>query len=369
MEKITDIKYAVDTYRPEYVITGNIVRFVASHGEDVFSINHTGSIRASFFDVVTGAKAHLPEGTDVRFLDPLTVLLEGPGILVKIVDQGSTDIAAASADGDDDWDAEDPDINTNLWTVERRDINVTVYGGDAVLRRFYEAWVSKIHPSKTPQVQWHYMVKGERHYNTFYLPPARIVKDAYYPWIKEGIDSYVTRFLRSNNSVIILRGEAGTGKSSFIQHLIWKSGTNAMLTYEDSLFKSDDMFRHFMSSKTTNLLLMEDADLFLTGRVKDGNTTMSKFLNVSDGILHFPRKKLVISSNVIDLDKMDPALVRPGRCFDTPHFRALTYEEALEAAKMAEVEPPTVPRDYTLAEVFASRPAHTIRAGFLRGVA
>jgi ATP-dependent 26S proteasome regulatory subunit len=42
---------------------------------------------------------------------------------------------------------------------------------------------------------------------------------------------------------------------------------------------------------------------------------MSRFLNISDGLIKLPNKKLVFTTNVTNFENIDSALLRPGRCF------------------------------------------------------
>jgi hypothetical protein len=126
-----------------------------------------------------------------------------------------------------------------------------------------------------------------------------------------------------------------------------------MFTYEDELLKTDVMFVDFIAGKS-DLLVVEDADLFLRSREHDGNRTMAKFLNISNGLAsNGQRKKIIFTANLTDSSQIDSALLRAGRCFDCLMFRRLTLEEACAAAAVAGLPPPTRLPDYTLAELFA----------------
>ena len=78
----------------------------------------------------------------------------------------------------------------------------------------------------------------------------------------------------------------------------------------------------------------------------------ARFLNVSDGLIKFPAKKVIFTTNLDDFKKVDEALLRPGRCYGMIRCRALTYEEAGAAAKVAGLKLPEKTRDYTIAELF-----------------
>ena len=85
---------------------------------------------------------------------------------------------------------------------------------------------------------------------------------------------------------------------------------------------------------------------------------MFKILNASDGLIKLPNKKMIFTANLADDSQIDPALTRPGRCYDVIHFRELTFEEASAAAKAANIQPPKENRNYTLSELFNDHNKH-----------
>ena len=103
--------------------------------------------------------------------------------------------------------------------------------------------------------------------------------------------------------------------------------TNLTVTFDPVLLSRDDFFSSFLDDSDTKLLVMEDADTSMGLRV-EGNMSMQRFLNVSDGLVSAPKKKIVLTANLASTDEIDPAFMRKGRCFDVVHTRALSYEEA-----------------------------------------
>jgi ATP-dependent 26S proteasome regulatory subunit len=85
---------------------------------------------------------------------------------------------------------------------------------------------------------------------------------------------------------------------------------------------------------------------------------MHKFLNVSDGLISAADKKMVFSTNLPNIQDIDSALMRPGRCFDVVEFRPLTREEAkvvVEETRNGKV--PEGKSQITLAELFSQQPS------------
>jgi ATP-dependent 26S proteasome regulatory subunit len=173
-------------------------------------------------------------------------------------------------------------------------------------------------------IEWVYNARGDE----VSMPlNFRAAINGAYPWLDRPIEQFIDDYLASSASVLILIGPPGTGKTTFIKNLIHRSGGNAKVAYDTKVMEDDQLFASFIEESDTKFLVMEDADAFLEART-DGNTMMHKFLNVSDGLLSAADKKLVFSTNLPSVRNIDSALMRPGRCFSTVTFRALTIPEA-----------------------------------------
>ena len=207
-----------------------------------------------------------------------------------------------------------------------------------------------------PTIRWHYAAHGSRTTASMVLDKPKPVHDALYPWIDGGLTAYFDRFAASDDVVLVLLGEPGTGKTSFIRHLLWHLRWNCAVTYDPDLLKRDDLFVSFLTSQEDQVMIVEDADVFLTSRTRDHNDLMARFLNVSDG-LYKPSttKKLIFTGNITQLNQIDDALLREGRCFDCLMFRPLTFDEAVQAAQAVGISVPTERRDHSLAQLFASK--------------
>lgn len=188
---------------------------------------------------------------------------------------------------------------------------------------------------------------------------------SFYPFLPSHPDTFMQEFLDSQVSFMLLRGEPGTGKTSFIRRMINHARSECVLTFDEKLLYTDTLFVQFMLSESNRLLVIEDADNMLASRDKGHNNFMAKLLNLSDGLIRIPKKKIVITTNLIEERHMDSALLRPGRMFHTPIFRKLTYQEAKIAAEDAGVILPSEERDYSLAEIINQQAETKRRSGFL----
>ena len=98
-------------------------------------------------------------------------------------------------------------------------------------------------------------------------------------------------------------------------------------------------------------MIIEDCDLMLKAR-SDGNSLMHRFLNMSDGLVSTKSKKLIFSTNLPSVKNVDPALMRPGRCFDVIEFDKLNLEQAVKLANKFDLEIDENKDSWTIAEVF-----------------
>jgi hypothetical protein len=210
----------------------------------------------------------------------------------------------------------------------------------------------KLHRAKVAVVTWWYEKRGGHSEKTLTLDEPRSPHDTFYPWIKEGLPAFVRAFLDSSATILFMYGPPGTGKTSLLRWIIWHASLHAMVTYDEQLLAADEMLVSFIDSDEVDMLVVEDADTMLTARDHGGNKVVARYLGASDGIVKFPRKKLVFTTNLLNLSDIDKALLREGRCFGVLRFRALTFDEAVAAASAAGLKIPTVRRDYTLAELF-----------------
>lgn len=182
---------------------------------------------------------------------------------------------------------------------------------------------------------------------------------AAYPWIDSSyttLEDYIDEYIDSESSVLILIGPPGTGKTNLIKNLIHRSKANAKVTYDPKIMQDDGFFAGFIEDDT-KFLVMEDADEFLHSR-EDGNNMMHKFLNLADGLISAADKKIVFSTNLQDLNNIDEALMRPGRCFDILKFRALDRTEAQSVLdEIGSDKQLPDGNKITLAEIFSSLPS------------
>ena len=173
------------------------------------------------------------------------------------------------------------------------------------------------------------------------------------------------RALKAQRSgVSIFRGEPGTGKTSFIRHLISKLIRTHRFYYlpvrDYAMLAAPTMVDFWMRenddadmAKLKKVVILEDAESLLVERGADNRDNLSNLLNISDGLLGEFLQVQVICTINCPLDKLDSAIVRAGRLLASREFRRLsrTEAEALAAAKGLAIRSQD---DYSLAEIYHS---------------
>ncbi|MDR3392366.1 MAG: AAA family ATPase [Sulfuriferula sp.] len=190
-----------------------------------------------------------------------------------------------------------------------------------------------------------------------FVPESEIVlaKPSFYPWLPVSFEEYFKSYLESDEPVLVLIGEAGTGKSTFIRTLFHYVSVHhkesSRLAYDPDVVGSLDLVNGFFRQEGM-LLAYEDMDAWL-GKREDGNPFMATLLNQTQGVVRRKKKKLIFSTNLANINKIDEALLRVGRCFDILDFSKLNAEEAGAVAKdMGRLEfDPGAQNSWTLAEV------------------
>jgi ATPase family associated with various cellular activities (AAA) len=248
-------------------------------------------------------------------------------------------------------------VHIEISTRETNDdvvsVNVEMFGSRSVLRHIQDMLDEDFEKeSATPMIWWH---KGDRGVSSrkVFLPPltTRIVPELY-PDMQPDPATYIKSYLDSDASILLMAGPPGTGKTTLLRHMIKDHDLGAHVIYDEGLMSNDNIFQNFLFGDFGDVMIIEDADAILCSREMDQNKLMSRFLNVSDGLIKLPNKKLVFTTNLSDFNKVDPAILRPGRCYGVLHTRSLDLNEAQAAARACQLPIPVSREQYTLAQLF-----------------
>jgi hypothetical protein len=154
----------------------------------------------------------------------------------------------------------------------------------------------------------------ENHYNDDFVPVSKHIIDSLNKSVGKGI--------------ILLHGKHGTGKTSYLRHLIKTLDKNIIYVSPDmSSSISQPSFLTFLLEHKNSILIIEDAENVIKTREAGENQAVANLLNVTDGILGDGLNFQVICTFNTGFDFIDPALKRKGRMIAQYEFNNLCKEK------------------------------------------
>ena len=133
-------------------------------------------------------------------------------------------------------------------------------------------------------------------------------------------------FLNMRKSgLIILRGLMGTGKTTLLRHLITNYPKDYILvTNSIAQQLSSPEFMSFMLENKDSVFILEDCEQILKDRSENSfDGAIASILNMSDGLMSDIFNVKFICTFNADIDNIDPAILRKGRCFADYEFKKL----------------------------------------------
>lgn len=147
------------------------------------------------------------------------------------------------------------------------------------------------------------------------------------------VDKNIKNFIEEKSSgLVILHGEQGTGKTTYIRHLInCSEKTFVYLPMEMASYLSDPgLMTYIKQYLQDSVIIIEDCEQLLQDRGSSPyqiNAGLSNILNISDGLLGDSLCLKFICTFNNDIKSIDKALLRKGRLIDKYQFGKLSKEK------------------------------------------
>jgi len=163
----------------------------------------------------------------------------------------------------------------------------------------------------------------------------------------------------AQSGLSILRGKPGTGKTSFLRHLIYTLSETHRFYYlpVDAFALMESVIPEFLAkerqrfSDQTLVLVLEDAENLLLSRGERRDSLASSLLNFTDGFVGDIVQAHLICTINSELKQLDEAVLRPGRQRFFREFDLLEWADASALAAKLGVTL-TERRSYSLAEIY-----------------
>lgn len=175
--------------------------------------------------------------------------------------------------------------------------------------------------------------------------------DDFLPVYKDTVD-----FLNQRESgLIVYHGGCGTGKTSIIRHLCSNIAKDYVIVPNSVASRlGDPDFISYITSCKDYVFILEDCEQLLVDRIDNPwNNAITTILNMADGLLSdIVNIKFICTFNA-EVDKIDKALLRKGRCFAKYEFKKLCKEKVQYLNEKYNLGLKEI-KDMTLAEVYNS---------------
>lgn len=243
-------------------------------------------------------------------IDTGSLLLDGPGVFIHAEGRRKADYCSCTFSL---W------ADSKARAEEMREMILRVVGDQRVREQMFV-------------IDWQFSDgRGGLTHASFEEIAQETLHDEAYPSLGEPVLSFARRYIAASETVLILLGQPGTGKTRLVRAILSemsrRKGDSAevMYTADKGALENDEIFVDFITG-SHDAFVIEDADHLLKARTS-GNQELHRFLAIADGVVRAQGRKIIFTTNLPNVGDLDEALLRPGRCFATIRTRPLTRDE------------------------------------------
>ncbi len=138
-----------------------------------------------------------------------------------------------------------------------------------------------------------------------------------------------------NGSIFLWTGEPGSGKTWAIRSLMtsWEPWCQVDVICDGSDFLASAAYQtrviRSSHSKQIRLIVLEDCDALIV-KQENRSQQLSTLLNLSDGLVAQNNPIAFLLTSNLSVQRIDPAVLRPGRCLAEIYFGKFSAEEVVQ---------------------------------------
>jgi hypothetical protein len=164
-----------------------------------------------------------------------------------------------------------------------------------------------------------------------FVPPIDLELNYGLDFLK--VHDVIERRLNKQNDkgIILLHGEPGSGKTTYIKHLTSIVKDKEILFIPPSMAEmlSEPTIIPFLMDHKNSILIIEDAERVISDREINGSSAgVSNILNLTDGILGDCLNIQILATFNMKKEKIDKALLRKGRLIAEHKFEKLSINDS-----------------------------------------
>ena len=222
-----------------------------------------------------------------------------------------------------------------------------------ILEKFYEA------PEKLYDTYYRLATRN----NSFYLETGKIKAPENFDVEKQYNDSFIKEHNKimsfidneEKSGLVMLHGVKGTGKSTYIKHLVATNPDKKFVYIPANLINmlGDPSFGSFLTTLNNHIIVLEDCENVIRDRQSSSGmaSAVSMLLNMTDGILSDDLSIKFICTFNEDVKNIDTALLRKGRMISKYEFTNLEVDKANALLEELGIDAKTT-KPMSLAEIF-----------------